>query len=178
MIVQLLPFLLASMMLPPEDVAAVQAQAAAIFAPYKAEVNDVPSWERTVYSEETAALIAHWQKVMPENEPDELNDGDWFCQCQDWDQAKFAVALEPATPLTEELFEVKGKVDIGFGAESPARDIRLIFKREGAEWRLDDMVSDSFLQGLKQALRDTITTDEALRANTGKTRNDNPLESQ
>lgn len=166
MFTQILPLLMASMMMPPEDVVAVEANAAAIFAPYKADVNDTPSWERTVYSEETAALIAHWQEVLPEDEPDELNDGDWFCQCQDWDHDKFSADMGAPEPLTEDLAEVAGKVDLGFGEDYPARAVRLIFKREAGEWRLDDMVAETFPRGLKQALRETIAADEARRAET------------
>ena len=167
MILNILPLLLASIGLPPEDMAAVEDRAAAIFAPYTApEVDPTPSWERPIFSQEVSALIAHWLKVMPEDEPDELNDADWFCQCQDWDKAKFKATLYPVTPLTEDTVEVEGKIEL-FGEEGGIRDVRLIFKREAGDWRLDDMTGDSYPRGLKQALRETIAADEARRA--GKT---------
>jgi hypothetical protein len=168
MIAYILPFLLASTPLPAEDVAAVEARVSEIFQPYKAEANDAAAWELPVFSRETKALIGHWQRVMPEGEVDELNDGDWFCQCQDWDQQKFSVTSGLPSTLSEGLVEVEARVDLGFDGEGGIRTLRLIFRREGKGWMLDDMFADSFPDGLKQALRETIVADEARRASAAK----------
>ena len=63
-----------------------------IFAPY-ATPRPRAAWDQPIYSAEVAALIARWKAVMPEDELDGLNDGDWLCQCQDWDAEAFQATI-------------------------------------------------------------------------------------
>ncbi len=161
----MLPALLASATLTTADAAALDAQVAEVFRPYRDDRDDDAPWNRPIFSQEVTALIAHWQRVLPPDEPDRLNDGDWLCQCQDWDAEGFRASAGPAAALSPDSAEVPVKVDLGFDDVSDLRTARLVFKREADGWKLDDLYADeSFPQGLKQALRETIAEDEALAA--------------
>lgn len=164
MIAILLPALLAGASLPPDYSAQIDAQVAEAFRPYKDDIDDQAVWDRPIFSAEVNALIAHWQKVLPDDEPDRLNDGDWLCQCQDWDAKAFKAEIASRAALSEGRASVDVKIDL-FGDPNGIRDAKLIFTREGGAWKIDDIFAkDSFPDGLKQALRETIAEDEALRA--------------
>jgi hypothetical protein len=164
MIATLLPALLVAAGPSAADTAALDAKVAEIFRPYQQDLDDQASWDYPIWSAEVKALIDHWQRVLPENEPDRLNDGDWLCQCQDWDARGFKTVLGPRKALSPDVAQIEVKIDLGFDEVSDLRDARMIFKREGGDWRLDDIFAEqSFPHGLKQALRGTIAEDEALR---------------
>ena len=151
---------LAAAALPAADRAAIDASVARIYAPYRADGAEDAAWERPVFSARTAALIAEWQKVMPADEVDDLNDGDWFCLCQDWDQTKFRHAVIARRSLGKGRAEATVRLDIGFGEK---RDLRMAFVREKQGWRLDDLfAAPDFPRGLQQALRETIAADRKL----------------
>jgi hypothetical protein len=48
------------------------------------------------------ALIARWKAVMPQDEVDALNDGDWLCQCQDWDGDGFRATIVSIAMASED----------------------------------------------------------------------------
>jgi hypothetical protein len=153
--------LLAGVALPAADAAAIEARVKQIFRPYSLPSEPKAVWQNPVFSAETTALIAHWVKVQPRDEVDDLNDGDWFCLCQDWDRKKFRATPGPANLVGPDLAEVSVRVELGF--DEP-RNERLVLKKEANGWRVDDLFADpEFAQGLKQALRDTIRTDEAMK---------------
>lgn len=145
-----------------EDRAAIEEAVVAIFKPYAADASGAASWDYPIYSTETAALIAKWREVTPEDEVDRLSDGDWLCQCQDWNAQAFTATIGAIGMWNEGFAEVDLTVDLGLDGPDATRMERLTFKREGAEWKLDDILADSFPDGLKQALRETIAEDEAL----------------
>ncbi len=152
--------LLASAALPAADSAAIDARVKEIFRPYPGPTTTQAPWERPLFSTETAELIAHWLRVQPKDEPDALNDGDWFCLCQDFDPKGFRALAQVAGAVRPDIAEVRVRVMLGYGE---ARDERLIFRKEGAAWKLDDLFADpDFPSGLKQKLRETIAEDEAL----------------
>lgn len=154
--------LLAGAALPAADRTAIDARVREIFRPYNLPPTAGASWEYPFFSAETAALIAHWKRVMPRDEPDALNDGDWFCLCQDFDERKFRAAPGQSRLLKPDVAEVTVRIDLGF--DEP-RTERLIFAKEAGAWRLDDFFADpDFPRGLKQKLRDTIAEDEALKS--------------
>jgi len=165
MLATILPLILATASPSTADSAALDAQVAEIFRPYTQDMDDTAAWDRPLFSAEVTALIAHWEKVQPDDEPDALNDGDWFCQCQDWDEKKFKVTPRGRAVLPGGTAEVSVKIDLGFDDIHDVRDARLIFRKEGAAWKLDDLFApQAFPKGLKQALRDTIVEDEKLAA--------------
>lgn len=165
MIATILPMLLAGAAPPPAETAALEAQIAEVFRPYRDGADSRAAWDYPIWSAEVAALIAHWQRVLPEDEPDALNDGDWLCQCQDWDEKGFKTVVAARRLIGPDRAEADVKIDLGFAEVSDLREARLVFKREGGAWRLDDIFAEeAFPRGLKQALRETIREDEALRA--------------
>ena len=50
-----------------------------------------------IYTAEVSALIAEWRTVAPQDEPDARSDGDWLCQCQDWNEEAFTATAETVT---------------------------------------------------------------------------------
>lgn len=158
--------IVAAAVLSPADGAAVDAAIAAIYRPYRADPsNPTAVWDRPIWSAAVRALIAQWRKVIPEDEPDALNDGDWLCQCQDWDDAKFSARVLSRRALGPGLAEATVRVDLGFGE---ARDVRLALRREGRGWKIDEMTSESFPRGLRQAIRETTAADRKLRESSRK----------
>lgn len=169
MFATILPLLFASASLSAADTTALDAQVAEVFRPYRQGMDSKAAWDYPIWSAEVTALIAHWQRVLPEDEPDRLNDGDWLCQCQDWDEKRFKTVLGTHQALAPDRAQVEVKIDLGFAEVRDLRDARLIFKREDGVWKLDDIFAkDSFPKGLKQTLRETIREDEALKAKAGK----------
>jgi hypothetical protein len=157
----LTPLLLAGAALPAADSTAIEARVKAMFRPYSLPSTSKSAWEYPIFSAETAALIAHWQRVLPKDEPDALDDGDWFCLCQDFDQKAFRAVPGAAQGVAPGVVEVQVRLDLGFGE---TRNERLVFKKEANGWRLDDLfAADDFPRGLKQKLRETIAEDEALK---------------
>ena len=154
--------LLAGAALPAADRAAIDSRVQGIFRTYTLPASPTPVWDKPIFSAETAALIAHWKRVMPADEPDALNDGDWFCLCQDYDQKGFSATPSPARLLRGGAAEVRVRVNLGFGE---VRDERLVLKKgPGGAWLIDDLFArPDFPRGLKAKLRETIAEDEALR---------------
>lgn len=150
--------LLAGAALPAADLAAIDARLKQIYRPYSLPSVAKAAWDYPVFSAETTALIAHWKRVQPKDEPDDLNDGDWFCLCQDWDRKKFRATPGAVSQIDTGLAQVTVSIDLGF--DEP-RNERLVLKQEHGGWRLDDLFATDFPRGLKQKLRETIAADEA-----------------
>lgn len=151
--------LFAGAALPVADRAALDASIKDIFAPYRdPDATPAASWQRHIYSADTTALIAHWQRVMPQDEVDALNDGDWLCQCQEFDHKAFRAVPLSVRALGPGRAEARMRVELGYGAR---RDARLVLRRESGEWVLDDFFGPDFPKGLKAKLRQTIAEDEA-----------------
>jgi hypothetical protein len=162
----LMPLLLAGVALPATDLpapdrAAIDARLREVFRPYSRPPVAKAAWDYPVFSAEMTALIAHWKRVQPKDEPDDLNDGDWFCLCQDFDEKKFRATPGAVQLVGPGVAEVAVSVFLGF--DEP-RSERLVLKQEAGGWRVDDLLApEDFPHGLKQKLRETIAADEALR---------------
>jgi hypothetical protein len=163
----LVPILLAAGAPSVEDRSAIEERVVEMFKPYAASSDTPAAWDYPIYSAEVTALIAEWRSVTPTDEVDALSDGDWLCQCQDWDAEAFTATIGAVGGWNEGFLEVDLTVDLGLDGPDATRMERLSFKREGAEWKVDDLFADSFPNGLKQALRDTIAADKALRGERG-----------
>lgn len=133
----------------------------AILAPYASPAAEPPpAWNRPVFARPVVVLIARWKQVRPDEEPDALSDGDWFCQCQDWDARAFRVIRIATANQTASTAEVTVTFTL---AARQSRSARYVMKREGGRWLVDDMFDAGMPRGLKAALRETIAEDEALR---------------
>ena len=150
---------LASAALPAADQAAVDALVQRIYAPYADPASPPALLDAPIYSAETAALLARWKAVTPAEEPDRLSDGDWFCQCQDWDQAAFRLSIGKRERLASGAVRVSVRFTL---VADTTRGAKLVLVREGADWRVDDLFSREMPRGFKQTIRRTIAEDEAL----------------
>jgi len=130
-----------------------------LFHPYSVPpvVRAPAVWERPIWSRDTASLIARWSKATPRDHVDDLSDGDWLCQCQDWDQHAFRLSIRsrrfdrPRRATVDVEFRVGG---------TDWRSARLLLRLEGKTWKLDDLFArDSYPAGLRAALRKTIAED-------------------
>ncbi|MGZ3198087.1 MAG: DUF3828 domain-containing protein [Croceibacterium sp.] len=142
---------------PPEQ-AALLRTVEALFKPYSRPATQrAPAvWQRRIWSRETAALIARWRRTTPSDEVDDLSDGDWLCQCQDWDEHAFKLTVR------QPQLDTAGHaaVDVRFQL-SPGewRSARLLLNLEGGAWKLDDVLAADFASGLKATIRRTIADD-------------------
>ena len=129
-----------------------------LFRPYSkpptAQVQAV--WERPIWSRETATLIARWRKITPEDEVDDLSDGDWLCQCQDWDEHAFRLKIvsREIDPTGHTAVEVLLNI-----APGPAKSIRLLMVDERDGWKLDDFVERGLNAGIQDELRRVVEKD-------------------
>ena len=131
------------------------AAAHAAFAPYMDEAAaTVPDWELPIYSRGTAALIARWAKGLSPDEVEDLNGFGWFCQCQDFDTAHFRVTLDARYKPGASQATVAAQVNVGW--DETTLPNRLAMVREDGGWRIDDLFSESFPQGLKAALHKAV----------------------
>ena len=100
MLAMIAPLLLAAAAPSVAERSEIETTVVGIFQPYMGPAGAVAAWDQPIYSAEVAALIARWKAVMPEGELDGLNDGDWLCQCQDWDVDAFQARIT-SVELTE-----------------------------------------------------------------------------
>jgi hypothetical protein len=133
--------------------ASPEAAVAEIYAPYSAPTTATASWDYPIFSTQVSNLIAHWRRVAPQDEPDELDDGDWLCLCQDYDRAAFSAVVQSKRQVKGGV-QLAIRLDLGHGQH---RDLQLILKREGGAWKLDDLYgAPDFPNGLKQKLQEVI----------------------
>lgn len=152
--------LLAAASLSASDRSALDAATRAIYAPYHDDAISPPPWERDIWTREIQHLITHWQSVLPEDEPDALNDGDWLCECQDWDAKKFRMKIIKRESKGKDAALIGVDFNLGHGEN---RDAYFEFRREDGRWLVDDIYTEPHADGIKAALRQTILDDEELR---------------
>lgn len=131
---------------------------ATVFAPYRGKPDATAVWERRVFTRDTAVLIAHWRKVAPRDGPDDLDDSDWLCGCQDWDAKAFRASVLSSRFAADDVVEMTIALELGGGDR---HRLRLTFRREGGRWLLEEIVSRDFPRGLKAALRHSIAVESA-----------------
>ena len=149
---------------PAVDRDAIETQVTTIFGPYKSQSRGIAAWDYPIYSAEVTALIERWKAVRPQDKPDRLSDGDWLCQCQDWNRRRFLTTIISVGMQDRNSAEVDFILDLGTNGTNGSRAGRLILTREQGGWMIDDIVADPFPDGLKQALRETIAEGETLSA--------------
>lgn len=136
------------------DRVALDAEVTRIYRGYSNAGDHFAAWERARFSAATAALVARWRRVAPNDEVDELSDGDWFCLCQDPEGMRWSIIAR----RFDSASRASATVRLDFGGTR--RDARLIFVRERGRWKLDDLfATHDFPRGLKQVLRETIAQD-------------------
>lgn len=130
------------------------AAVAALYAPYQ---QTSPDWDAIgalkSYSAETEALIQKWEAGLSQDEVEDLADFDWLCECQDWDSTAFKVTVEPQGEPVEGWIEVATRIDLGWGE---TREARFIMVQQEGLWKVEDLFSESFPQGLRFALAEAL----------------------
>lgn len=150
---------LASATLPAADSVAINRQVFEIYRPYTRPMTSTSPWERPIFTAEINALVRQWRRVTPQDEIDDLSDGDWLCLCQDWEPSRFAAVVAAKRLVRPGAVEATVRINLGEGAQ---RTARLMMKQEAGAWKIDDMISSDYPRGLKQALRETIAADRKL----------------
>jgi hypothetical protein len=142
------------------DRAAVNAAVDAIYATYRRPPAVGPDaedadWDRLNYSTATKTLIARWKGIRVEGEiVSMLEEAGWFCQCQDWFGKGFAFLDKTFKPLPNGQIEADIRFDLGDGM---AQKARIIFVREGTEWKVSDLFTPALPKGLVAQMNDDLT---------------------
>jgi Protein of unknown function (DUF3828) len=135
------------------DNAAIRAAIKVIYAPYLDPAKEISAFEAPVFSARTTALIKQWRNRRSSDEVSPLSQGDWFCQCQDWDSPGFRVTAIKIQP------QAKGKVianvsyDLGW---DEVRNLKFVMIRERGKWQIDDLISSGGYPSLTNGLRQEI----------------------
>ena len=144
----------------PQDEAVLRDIIAKIYAPYSQPIPDAPDDGSYVpenaagaaadgyeppYTQSLDELIGRWDRLMQES--DELyglNGFDWYCQCQDNDNA--------TAKLLSQRFKLgpKGRIE-ALIVFSPGRGpdgdqgapLRFHFRNEGGSWKVDDLIFEN-----------------------------------
>lgn len=83
-----------------------------------------------------------------------------------WEPAAFRLAGDSRR---ERLRSGAARVSVRFALGGGAtRTARLVFVREGGEWRVDDLFTPDMPRGLGLTIRETIAEDEALARAAGR----------
>jgi hypothetical protein len=139
---------------------AVDGTVKGFFQPYQAS-DSGPSeadWDRPIYSANLRDLIGRWKQDFTDEGPLELQDFGWFCECQDWDAAKFTVEVLPHSVPQDGKVEVTARFDPGW---NETRDMTFDLVDQGGQWLIDDISAGSFEGGLRDSLDRAIVTGPA-----------------
>jgi hypothetical protein len=139
------------------DKAGLDAAVDALYAPYRSEDGpaDTPI-ERQLnhFSVSLADLVKRWRAAQPEREIDSvLAEADWFCQCQDWPGKGFKFIDKSYEPLLGGQVGARVRFDLGDGEPG---ETRLLFAREGTEWKLVDLFSPIAKDGVAGQLKSDL----------------------
>ena len=105
-------------------------------------------------------LIDKWSAMMKETEElYRLNSFDWYCQCQDNDNKTSKIVSQTYTVAGKGRINARVVFSPGRTQEGKDSGAPLIFnfKREGSEWKLDDLKFHEFTtlrKGLAADIRD------------------------
>ncbi len=138
----------------PDVTAAVEG----FYAPYMREfaADDPADWDRPIFSADLRRLIERWKTGFSDGEVAELQDFAWLCECQDWDHTAFKATARPQGPVSDAAATIDVDLAIGWGE---TREAQLHLVLEDGAWRIDDIRSVSFPQGLKAELAAAIERD-------------------
>ena len=167
---------LAAKAIAPSDEAAVRFLIASTFRPYiegQSIVGSDPVLDKDgfpenlnvseyelPYTASLGTLINRWKPIASDDEVYELNDFDWYCQCQDFDTKTAKLTSQKYNAVSADKIVVTTRFSAGWGSKpSP---LIFMFKREGGKWLLDDLRFESG-RTLRQGLLGDVK-DAALKA--------------
>jgi hypothetical protein len=98
------------------------------------------------------ALIIKWDKSLPDDQVFEMNNFDWYCQCQDWDSKSAKIVSEEYKTVDENHINV----EVAFVSDQNITT-ELIFKftKSGKTWLIDDLIFQ-YGQTLRKGLQEDI----------------------
>jgi Protein of unknown function (DUF3828) len=122
----------------PVDRLAVQKLVKSIMAPY-AKTNASPpnSFDMPRYTRATRALINRWSKSLKPGYVTDMADGDWICQCQDWDPKAFRITSISIQPMKNGEMIADTRY---FISPTDARRLKFVLAREGGNWLVSDLI--------------------------------------
>jgi hypothetical protein len=136
----------------PQDQIAVAAVVRATLAPYaNAKIVAPDQFTAPRWGRQTRQLIKDWQ-TAPNSSGDvsPLADGDWLCQCQDWDAKAFRINTIRSTGSAPGRIIADVRYSISRSAQ---RRLKFVMIREAGQWRIDDLVFPDQRDSLKAQLR-------------------------
>ncbi len=104
------------------------------------------------YTASLNVLLKKWEPIASGDELYELNDFDWFCQCQDNDPKKAHIVSQKYIAHGRDAMDANIVYSAGWGKGSP---LTYMFKRESGAWKIDDMRFDAGRR-LRQGLVDDV----------------------
>mgnify|MGYP001365126148 FL=1 len=157
----------------PKDEAVVREIVAKIYEPYSQPLPEAPedgsyardnaagsaaSGYEPPYTQSLAAQIARWDSLMQESEElYGLNGFDWYCQCQDNDNATAKLLSQHYKLRSKGGIEATIVFSPGRGPEGDqGAPLRFRFRNEDGAWKIDDLI---FEDG--STLRKSLLTDIA-----------------
>jgi hypothetical protein len=163
-----------------QDEAVVRDIVAKIYAPYSQPLPEAPddgsyapdnaagaaaSGYEPPYTLSLGALIARWDKLMQESEElYGLNGFDWYCQCQDNDNATAKLLSQRYKLRSKGQIEATIVFSPGRGPEGDqGAPLRLRFRNEGGAWKIDDLTFEDGSTLRKSLLNDIADASKARR---------------
>lgn len=138
------------------DAADVKAYLDGLYAHYKTSKGDSFQMfgkdEQQVFDPDTIRLLAADMKAS-KDEPGVL-DGDYLCNCQDFESLQTTVTVQSATPTTAKAHA--DFIDTGMPGDGARHNDFDLVKVNGA-WRIHD-ITESGQPSLRQSLQDEIKT--------------------
>jgi hypothetical protein len=112
-------------------------------------------------------LVAQWSALMQAtDELYGLNSFDWYCQCQDNDNATSKLVRQTYKQASKDRIDVNVLFSPGrFEGRDMGEPLLFRFKREGGAWKLDELKfhrSGSLRRGLAEDIKDAI--DDKIKA--------------
>lgn len=114
------------------------------------------------YSATLDKLVAQWSGLMQAtDELYRLNSFDWYCQCQDNDNATSKLVRQTYKQTGKDRIDVNVLFSPGrYEGRDMGEPLLFRFKREGGAWKLDELKfnrSGSLRRGLAEDIDDAIT---------------------
>ncbi|MCP5396585.1 MAG: DUF3828 domain-containing protein [Sphingomonadaceae bacterium] len=128
-----------------QDDDAIETAVQGFYASYQRPGLGSPDWEEPIYSLRTTRLIGQWRVALGDEPIDDLSSFGWLCECQDWDETKFAVTITRIEQRDADHAVADVTIDLGWDAKT-TQQLELVWESDG--WHLDNIRSDSFPNGL------------------------------
>lgn len=156
------------------DEVAVRSMIERIYAPYSQPIPDAPEDGSAVpenapgsamdgfelpYTASLRALVDKWSALMQTaDELYNLNGFDWYCQCQDNDNATAKLIRQKYTQTAKDRITANILFSPGqYEGKHTGAPLIFYFKREAGAWKLDDMKFSDFTtlrKGLAEDIKD------------------------